>query len=112
MITGEWKAATILNNGTSSAAVDLGREYEFMLIQLPALTSNTIKPQVAETLAGTYYDIYDTPPASGAAVKIISAATTGEYMWLVPIGGSRYIKIVSGGAQGAERLIRVRGQRA
>jgi len=112
MIFSDWKAATILNGGTSSAAVDLGKDYEFMLIELPTLTSQTIKPQAAETLAGTYYDLYDTPPATGAAVKIITAATTGDYIWLVPIGCVRFVKIVSGGAQGAQRLIRVRGQRS
>ena len=112
MIFSDWKAATIANGGTSSAAVDLGKEFEFMVIELPALTSATIKPQISETLGGTYYDVYGTPPASGAAVKVITAATTGEYCWIVPLGCARFIKIVAGTAQAAERLIRVRGQRS
>jgi hypothetical protein len=83
-----------------------------MLIELPALTSGTIKPQGAETLGGTYNDIYVTEASTGAPVKVISAATTGGFTWIVPIGGYKYIKIVSGATQLAERLIRVCGVRS
>ena len=112
MIIGEWKAATIANAGTSSAAVDLGREYETLLIYLPTLTSGTIKVQGAEKLASTYADIYTTETSTGAPVAVISGATVGGFFWVAPIGGFKYIKIVSGASQGAERLIRVCGVRS
>lgn len=112
MIVGDWKAATIASAGTSSAAVDLGREYETLLVYLPTITSATIKIQGAERLASTYADIYVTDPADGHDTQVISSAGEGAVMWVVPIGGFRYIKVVSSAAQGAERLIRVCGVRS
>ena len=111
MIIGQWKAATIALSGTTSDAVDVGREYEKLLIYLPVLTSATIKIQAAEILASTYADIYTTDKASGNQKQVITTATTGEFMWIAPIGGFKYIKIVSSVAQGAERAIRICGIR-
>ena len=112
MITGQWEVATIAFNGTTSTAVDLGREYEKLLIYLPVLTSATIKIQAAEILASTYADIYTTDKASGNQKQVITTATTGQFMWIAPIGGFRYVKIVSSVAQGAESAIRVCGVRS
>ena len=113
MIIGQWLAATIAIDGTSSDAVDLGRDYETLLIYLPTLVSGTVKVQVAEKLGGTYADVYITEVSTGAPVQQISAATTGDFVWVASIGGYRYIKIVSSATQTiTARLIRVCGIRS
>ncbi len=101
-IYGAWKAATIANNGTSSAEVDLGRDYDYMEIQIPTVTSCTLKVQVAETTGGTFRDLGN---------GVTTATTTGGFNDVWKLGGYQFIKIVSSATQGAERLIRVRGMR-
>lgn len=101
-IYGSWKAATIANAGTSSAEVDLGKDYDFLEIQIPTVTSGTLKVQVAEKTGGTFQDL-------GSSVT--TATTTGAYDTVFKLGGWQFIKIVSSATQGAERLIRVRGMR-
>ena len=99
-LPGSWLAATIANGGTSSAEVDLGRSYDFLDIQIPTVTSCTLKVQVAEKTGGTFQDL---------GSDITTDTTTGAYNDVWRLGGYQYIKIVSSVAQGAERLIRVRG---
>jgi len=99
---GEWKAATIANGATSSAEVDLGRDYDFMEIQIPTITSGTIKVQTSENTGGTFLDLGD---------GVTTASGTHNYHDVFNLGGWRYIKVVSSVSQGAERLIRVRGMR-
>lgn len=111
MILSTWKAATIANGGTSSSEVNLGRAYDMLIIVIPTITSATIKIQGSETTGGTFYDIYTTDPADGHESQVITVAGTGSLVWVAPIGGFQYIKVVSSVAQGAERLIRVCGTR-
>lgn len=99
-LPGSWIAATIANGGTSSSVVDLGRVYDFLGVELPTLTSCTLKLQAAETLAGTYRDLGD---------SITTDTTTGARKDVWKLGGWQYIKVVSSAEQGGERLIRVRG---
>jgi len=99
---GRWEAATIASSGTSSAEVDLGREYDLLEIQIPTLTSGTIKVQTAEATGGTFRDLGD---------GITTAAGTHNYNDVFKLGGYQFIKVVSSVTQTAERLIRVRGMR-
>ena len=99
---GSWMAATIPNADTTSAEVNLGRDMDFMEIQIPTVTSGTLKVQVAEKTGGTFRDL-------GASVT--TDTTTGAYHDVWKLGGYQFIKVVSSAAQGAERLIRVRGMR-
>ena len=99
---GNWLAATIANGETTSAEVDLGRSMELIQIQIPTVTSCTLKAQVAEGPGGTYRDLGE---------SVTTPTTTGAYSDIWNLGGYQFIKIVSSGAQGAERLIRVRGMR-
>ena len=99
---GSWKAATIADAGTSSGEVDLGKDYDFLEIQIPTITSATLKIQVAEKTGGTFYDL-----GSG----LTTVAGTGAYATVFKLGGYQFIKVVASAAQGAERLIRVRGMR-
>ena len=102
-IYGLWKAATIASSGSSSTEVDLGRDYDFLEIQIPTLDSaTTIKVQVAELTGGTFRDLGD---------GITTGAGTHNYNDVFSLGGWQYIKIVADNTQDAERLIRVRGMR-
>lgn len=97
---GDWKAATITT--TSSAEVDLGRDYDYLEIQFPALATCTIKIQVAEKTGGTFYDLGD---------GITTASGTGTYADVFKLGGYQFIKVVASATQTTARLIRVRGMR-
>ena len=99
---GEWKAATIASGGTSSAEVDLGQDYNYLEIQIPTLTSCTLKIQVAEKTGGPFYDLGD---------GVATGAGTHNYADVFKLGGYQFIKVVTSESQGAQRLIRVRGMR-
>jgi len=100
---GNWKAATIPLNGTSSVEVDLGRDYEYLNIQIPTLDNpSTIKIQVAEASGGTFYDLGD---------NVTTDPGAHNYADVFYLGGYQFIKVVADNAQDAQRLIRVRGMR-
>ena len=102
-IYGEWKAATILVDQATSGVVDLGRDYDFLEIQIPQLDDpTTIKLQVAEKTATTYRDLGD---------GVTTAAGTHNYHDVFSLGGWQFIKVVADNYQSTERLIRVRGMR-
>lgn len=100
---GEWRAATIAASGTSSAEVDLGRDYEWVQIIIPTIDSANISFTVAEKTGGTFQ-------ALGSGSQVITAGT-GGFTTVATIGGFQFIKVVSSATQTAERLIRVRGSR-
>lgn len=100
---GEWKAATITTAlKTTSAEVDLGRDYDFLEIWIPTIQSGTIKIQVAELTGDTCYDLGD---------GITTAAGTHNYFDVFKLGGYQFIKVVCSTEQTTQRLIRVRGMR-
>ena len=100
---GEWKVATIDEDDTSSDEVDLGRSYDYLLIQIPTLVSCTIKLQVAEKTDGTFYDLGD---------GVTTATGEHGYADIFPLFGFQFIKVVASVAQtGSDKEIRVRGMR-
>jgi hypothetical protein len=112
-IYGEWKSCIVADEGTLSAAVDLGKSYETLAIYYPAtIDSATVNVRGARSLGGTYQDIYITDPATGDDIKPISTAGTGGINWITPIGGFAYIKLFFGAAQnGGPYTFYVRGAR-
>lgn len=105
VISGTWKDAiiTIASNTTTSAAVDLGRDYAYLEIYIPTIDSGTVGFTVSETLAGTYYTL-------GSGNAIITAGA-GGFITTVNLGGFQFIKVVTGVVQTANRTFRVRGSR-
>ena len=103
MIEGQWLdcTITIATSTTVSAAVDLGKTYEKMMVYIPTITSATLSCYVSETLGGTYKALNDS-----------TVAGTGDYHDIWNIGGHRFIKIVSSAVQAANRTFRVRGVRS
>lgn len=101
-IYGSWVSATILAGASSSSAVDVGRDYDYLSVELPGMTACKLYLKVAETLAGTYYDL-------GKDTTTDLENFGRADVWR--LGGWRWIKVVSTVAQEGEVLIRVRGMR-
>ena len=102
-IYGSWKNALISSGQTASAEVDIGRDYDFLEIVIPAITQAQIYLQVAEKTGGTFQELGD-----GSAR---SESTGGSFTTVFKLLGFQYIKVVSTVSQGADRTFRVRGGR-
>ena len=113
MIHGSWKTATIAQNGTTSAEVDLGRQYEKMVVVVPAMNSCQISFTVATKTGGTFQALHITDPADGGDNKVISANRATAFTWVVPIGGIQFVKVVASASQtSAARSIYLCGVRS
>ena len=99
---GEWKPATIAANEAKSSAIDLGREYDFLMLQIPGMTKCKLSLQVAERLGGTYYEL-------GNEVTTEEETFNRAASWT--LGGFRFVKVVASSSQLAQRLIRIKGMR-
>jgi len=115
MIQGSWETVTIgATPATTSAEVDLGRQYETVIIVCPALTTSaTVAIQGARLTGGTFQNIHLTNPAAGTNLQVITAAfTTANFTWVAPIGGIQFIKLVLSAAQAAAKTFYVCGVRS
>ncbi len=105
MIQGEWKncVITIATDNDLSAAVDLGREYETLLVRIPTIDSANLYCYGCETLGGTY-----TVLGNG----VYATAGTGGFLDVWEIGGFKYIKIGTSAIQTSNRTFKVCGVRS
>jgi len=105
MILYDWKDCvfTVTTSAVLSAAVDLEKECDTMLVHIPTIDSTNLTCYVSETHAGTYY-----PLGNSATV----AAGTGGFADTWDLGGYQHIKIGSSADQTANRTFRVRGVRS
>lgn len=101
-VYGTWTATTIGAGASSSAAVDVGRDYDYLSVEIPEMDSCKLYLKVAEVLGGTYYDL-------GKETTTDEETFNRADVWR--LGGWRYIKVVATASQVEERLIRVRGMR-
>lgn len=107
MIEGEFKNAIVpkyvadpLEPGVLSPAVDLGRDFEKLLIKIPTINEAQVGLTVSETLAGTYYPLYlFQPEAATSSQWLTTAGTGGIEVVCEHLGGFRYIKISTSAAQ-------------
>ena len=108
---GTWKSfeIDISDSTTISDECDLGAPYEYMLLEVPTLTSGTLSVQALRASGGTARNLHLTVNADGTDEQIISDSGTGAFIWIVPIGGTQYIKVTAGAAQAADRTFWVRG---
>jgi len=104
-VYGQWLDAviTIATSTTVSAAVDLGRDYDYLEVTIPTIDSANIGFQVCETAGGTY-----TTLGSGNAIV---TAGTGGFTTTVNLGGYQFIKVTTSAVQTSNRTFRVRGSR-
>ena len=105
---GQWIAATVAASDTTSDAINLGMDYEYVNIIIPELDSATIVLQVGVDPTNSGTISYQTLGVGDTA----TAATTGERTTTLELGGFQYIKIVCSVAQdGGARTFYVRGYR-
>lgn len=113
LIIGEWKAATIADEGTVSSEVDLGRPYETLLLVGTALDNAQLSLQVAEKSGGTFQDLYMILSADGTSAQVITDTSTTAKTYIIPLGGFQFIKVKASAAQtNGPRAIRVCGVRS
>jgi len=101
-VYGAWVAATISSGTSSSAAVDLGREYDYLSVQIPGMDSCKLYLQVAEQVGGTYYDL-------GKETTTNEETFNRADVWR--LGGWRFVKVVATAVQSGDRSIRICGMR-
>jgi hypothetical protein len=95
---------TVASNATTSAEVDLGGT-NIVGLQMPAaFTGTTVTFLVATASGGTYQPLVD---GAGSAVSKTVAAS--KYVGIDPtlFRGVRFVKLVSGSSEGADRAITV-----
>lgn len=97
-LPGQWITATIVDTTTSSA-INLGRDYDLVEIDMPTLTSCDLSLTVARTLAGTY-------KALGNITQTVGVAGYTEVFYT---GSFQYIKLVSSVSQSGTNTFYVRG---
>ena len=112
MIHGEWKTVTIANNATESDLVDLGRHYEWAVIDVPTIDTATLTVMSLSLYGRTVRPVYTTDPADGNNTKIISASGEGNFLWIVPLGSLQWIRLRSNAAQSPARTFYICGARS
>ena len=93
-----WESCVMAKNGTLSAVCDLGKAYEYALIQIPTVDSGTVTVRISRTATGTGVDLY-LVDGDGSNAKVIMDSGTGNLMWAVPIYGAQYLWFFAGAAQ-------------
>ena len=101
-IYGEWLAATIASGAFTSSEVNLGKDYDYLSVEIPEMDKCYLYLKVAETSGGTFYDL---------GKETMTNEETFNHADVWRLGGFMYIKVAATAGQTAERLIRVRGMR-
>ena len=97
--TSGWMSAVVADEGTTSAAVDLGAPYRSLAIDIPTIDSSTVTVQVAMTAGDTYKTLYVISLNDGDDDNAITTAGTGGIMVVFPVFGFQYLKILCGTTQ-------------
>ncbi len=91
---------TVATSATTSAAVSLIGVTILGVITPSALTGTSLTFQVSSSAAGTYVPLYD---SAGTQVSVTVAASRGYYLDPAIFAGWRYVKLVSGSSEAADR---------
>ena len=112
MKVGKWRDAiiTVATDDVLTPEVDLERDYQFLEVVIPTITSATVSVQVAEATGGTF-QVYNALgiTATGHFLPATTAGVGGITTTFPLGGGFRFIKVATGAAQAANRTFRVRG---
>lgn len=101
-VYGQWLTVTIDQSGQKSDEVNLGRDYDYIELEIPALDTTTMNLEVSRTSGGTFQSLGSTTEAVGL----------GALMDVWFLGGYQFIKLVCSASQnGGERIFYVRGMR-
>ena len=106
----EWKTCVIAASGQLSAVCDLGKPYEYAVVQVPTIDSSTLVVRASRTLTGTGVGLYITHDQTAVPVALNVGSGTGNFMWLIPLMGVQYLWFYTATAQtGGARTFYVRG---
>lgn len=94
-----WQTTNIENTKTLSSAIDLGRIYDLLQVDFPAMNACSIGIDVSRT-GGTYNIL-----GGGIAVNI----STGSRQEVFKIAGHQFLKLNSSATQTANRSFYYRG---
>lgn len=97
---GQWASVAIANGASLSSAIDLGRIYDFIQLDVPAVNATSVGIDVSRTAGGTYNALGTT-----AAVDI----SAGSKQYVLNIHGHQFLKVNCTNAQGAARTVWYRG---
>lgn len=103
-VVGQGAVFTIANGATVSDAMDLGDQTLVGIITPSALTGTAISFQASNDDDGTYVAVKG---SDGVAISIVCAASGYYVIQPAILSGIRFLKLVSNGAEGAARTIRV-----
>ena len=98
-----------------SKLIDLGREYERLLILVPTITSAALSIYVQEVAAVATVPKqlnYYKPEAAAHVAWATTAGTGAIAISCESLGGYRYVRIYSGANQAADRTLRICGVRS
>jgi hypothetical protein len=107
---GAWKTGLIDQDVDDdlTAEIDLGADFEEVLVLMPAITSSTITIHVSNVSGGTFYPMHQLDAdATGSYASATTAGTAAKAV-IFPCG-AQYIKISAGSSQAADRTFYVRG---
>jgi len=101
-IYGKWLPVIIADEGTISAEVNLGLDYDYLEVQIPTLDTCDVGIQTSMTAGGTYQDLS----------SVVEAVGTGAYNDVWYLGGWQFIKLESSETQSTAAVtFYVRGMR-
>jgi hypothetical protein len=95
---------TVATNATTSAEVDLGGT-EIVGIQMPAAFTGTAITFLVSTVSGGTYQ----PLVDGTGSSVSKTVAASKYVGIDPtlFHGIRFVKIVSGSSEGADRVFTI-----
>jgi hypothetical protein len=95
----------ISDSTTISDEVNLGGNYQWLMLEVPTIDTAILTVHVAREAGGTFRSLH----TAGADTQIASDSGTGDFMWGFPIHGAQFIKVVASAAQTADRTFYARG---
>lgn len=111
MIEGSWITCLIEDGEEFSAEIDLGKVFEKVIIDFPAISAARIDVQGARVAGGDYRLIWS-QEAGNKHAAVTGTSETGDLMWVVPIGGLQYIRLRSYPDQDTDETFYIMGVRS
>lgn len=94
-----WESAVIADNGTTSAAVDLGKPFRSLVIFVPAIINGTLAIHTAMTSSGTFQALNVISTNDADDDPILLSTSEGAINVTVPFFGWQHLKFVAGASQ-------------
>jgi len=97
--TSKWVECVIAKSGKLSAVCNLGKPYEYAVVQVPTLDTATLVVRASRAADGTGIGLYVTHTTGATPVALNITSGTGNIMWIIPIMGVQYLWFYANAAQ-------------